>query len=364
MPESIADTLPEDKAVSSHLLLSVEGVTHIPPDKLLTALDFSNFNDPDLKESIMKSQWFSIGNGRTMIEVRNSQALDESNNGRVVATDFDDTIMDTSGWHKEEYTLLSESDELRKRGIDISYDKAKELYELSKITLPQVKEPRYTPRVNLILASTYAKALERGEPEPQAWEKVLTIFNQLKDDVYHKGEEELSSKAIDSEIIDIFAHNHTSSFIYQDFVSDILEGSEPGDARVVLTRGKIEGPLGQIHKVHSSGIMDKGIDLIMYTIDLKADTLELIQSLFKEQVRRGIIIYDDNPKEIKYYVDWVKNHKVGKVEVIGVRHPKAKRKDFKVEVQPVVTTTDKNEKDEETVYNVYFSSEEPERDIS
>jgi len=119
---------------------------------------------PEVFESVQKSQWFTIDNGRVVVEIRNPDVLSTTRTGGMRISDADDTIFSATNWHKQEYEQLATSKELQARNIHITADQAKQIYEMSKITVKgkAEKEPRYTPRLNIALLSLYGRAMEFG----------------------------------------------------------------------------------------------------------------------------------------------------------------------------------------------------------
>ncbi len=300
-----------------------------------------------LLDSVRESQWARIHGGRMLLEVRTLSFLQQPTYGSVNIFDFDDCLMSATGWHAREYQLIEESDVLHEQGINISAQTAKEIYELSKIRIPQVaeKEPRYTPRLNLVLLSIYAGALREAKiketPEEDAWGELLKWRELITSQTELHGERALNAYAINSTIRAIFESNHPADFVYGDFVDDALSLSGRNDIRIIATRGKIEGPLGQIDKVHSSGIMRQKsitggvVDLVVYSNDVKSEALITIMRLLPGISERQIRVYDDNPVEIVPYLEVARNLGAPNIEVIQVSHPDAKRKNFNPGIEPI-----------------------------
>jgi len=101
-------------------------------------------------------------------------------------------------------------------------------------------------------------------------------------------------------IVGIFNNNSPADFTYQDYIEDILGGTESDDLKVIASRGKIEGPLGQVQKIHGTGIMDRGVGTVIYTNDLKAEALVLLPQMFAYLKDRLIRIYDEHPKVVPF----------------------------------------------------------------
>ena len=80
--------------------------------------------------------------------------------------------------------------------------------------------------MNLILASIYAKAIERGEPQEQAEEKTDNAFNKIKDDLIMEGKISLENYDIDEDILRCLLGNHTNEYVYPAFARYFSEGTE------------------------------------------------------------------------------------------------------------------------------------------
>lgn len=328
----------------------------INPEVLLQTLDLNTNIIPDqLKDSVKKSNWFSTDNGRILIEVRNQTKLDHPPHGLLYISDLDDTLFAATQWHEEEFRRLSTDPNLLNRGIRISKEKAKDLYDHSKMTLPGINEPRYTPKVNLILASIYASSLERGEPPEQAWETTLAAFNEVKDNLASGGEKTLDKYELDEDVVRCLLGNHTAEFIYEYFSKYFLEGTEERGTRAIVTRGTVEGPFGQVYKIHTAGVLDRGLgaDIVLYTNDLKADALPVLYQLIPDAIENGTRVFDDNPLEIDNYLSWAKEIGIRNWEIIGVRHPTAKRKDYITSNKSNITWGK-----EDVRFDLYFASDD------
>lgn len=314
-------------------------VSNILRDDIKKALELNGARR-QLLDSVRESLWARINGGRMLLEARTLSFLQQPTPGSVNIFDFDDCLMSATRWHAREYQLLEENETLREQGVNISARTAKEIYELSKIRIPGVaeKEPRYTPRLNLILLSAYAEALRearvKGTPEEEARDKLLQLHEMLSSQTELHGERALNRFPVNSTIQAIFEGNDPADFIYGDFVQDFMFLTGKSDIRIIATRGKIEGPLGQIDKVHSSGIMRQRsvtggvVDLVVYSNDVKSEALITIMKLLPGISERQIRVYDDNPVEIVPYLDVARSLGAPNIEVIQVSHPDAKRKDF------------------------------------
>lgn len=326
-------------------------VTQIPKDELL--LEKLGLNSPlipdQVRRSVYKNEWYSIDNGKMILEVRNPDILTKPRSGTLHLSDFDDTIFSSTNQHKDEYKMLEKNSKLRKRGIRISAGRAEQIYQLSKILVPGFaeKEPRYTPQLNLALLTIYTNALAAmPKTEKEAYAQVVRQLEKIK---ANPNKEEIINKLpVDPDILSIFKTADLSKYLYLDFAEDFRTGTEPDDMRVIVTRGAIGGFLGQIHKLHACGILDKDrfdmpgvgkngkpngatvksndVELILYTQDLKAKSLTLIPQLFRAFVDKPTRIYDDNLDEMREYYDWARDNHLESLEMIRVRHADARRR--------------------------------------
>ncbi len=316
-----------DEDRSSHRFVTIE---RIPQLILARELNFLHptFSEEDL-QSIAKSEWYSIDRGKYYLEVRNPNFQDKLNGGAFII-DFDDCIFKSTQWHKKEYERIATSEELKKRGVSITVEEARNIYQHSKIKIPgkSEREPRYTPLLNIILLTQFVKQLEIGVGRDQAWQEMIRVKDEIAATVHGNNEQCLSEFPIDQDIIDIFVNNHPSEFVYTD-LSDLIFNNPivSHDLKIIATRGKIEGALGQAYKLHASGIMEKGVDLVLYTNDQKADAIILLSRLFPQLQEMHIRAIDDNPDEILPYRELARSRGIGNLKLIHIRHPDAKRRD-------------------------------------
>lgn len=317
----------------------------IPPESVIDRLELAGSQRPQLN-SIRGSLWGGINGGRIILEARTWTILQQARMGAVYIIDFDDCLMSATSWHGREYQLIERSEVLQRRGVNMSAARAQEVYELSKIYVPSVvvKEARYTPRLNLVLLSLYAEALRAGvqqeQPEIDAWEEILEWRKTITTQVQNLGERALKAYAVDLAIQKIFLQNSPADFLHQGFVQDVLAHTTPADIRIVATRGKIEGSLGQVYKVHASGLMrqrswrGQGVDLVVYSNDVKAEALILMMEVLPGIRDRLIRIYDDNPREVEPYLEAILRLGAKNIEVVQVSHLDAKRKDAEIGIHP------------------------------
>ncbi|MEK7186476.1 MAG: hypothetical protein AAB675_03885 [Patescibacteria group bacterium] len=303
----------------------------IPQGEILKILDLNVEVIPEsLKASVQKSEWFSADSGSVLVELRNRAKLYQEPQGLLYVSDFDDTLFAATQWHNEEFRRLATDPSLQGRGINIPEDVGKRLYGKSKFTLPGTNAQRYHPKVNLILASIYAKAIERGEPQEQAEEKTDNAFNKIKDDLIMEGKISLENYDIDEDILRCLLGNHTNEYVYPAFARYFSEGTEEKGIRTIVSRGTIEDAFGQVYKLHTSGILEQGLgtDIVLYTTDLKAEYLPILYQLLPDSSGNGTRVFDDNPDEIDEYISWAKEHKLSNWEVIRVVHAETKRVNY------------------------------------
>lgn len=309
----------------------------------------------DVLDSIYHSDWYLIDNGRMVVEVRNpafakpplSNSLASKQQGDVVHfMDLDDCLFSASRWHLEEYERVETSTDLRTSGVMISSADAKKIYELSKVEVPgKVKfERRYTPQLNLALLSVITEALEGGMDSEVSWEHMLKYRDYLVSSFPLRGEEDLDRFPVDPRILSIFANNSPADFVYEELVGDLLylRDQQDKDIRVIATRGKIEGFLGQIYKLHASRIMTQDVDLVIYSNDVKVESLVLLSQLIPWIKAVPVRVFDDNPAEVLPYRELVLERGIPNVEIIRVLHPDAKRKEEKLQIEPGISSTSGN----------------------
>lgn len=318
----------------------------VSEEKVLRQLELSGTEIPsDIKQSVMRSSWFSIDGGRIIVEMRNKNLLDKqylsehgNKQGIVSISDADDTIFAITESHKKEYELLSQDAELQARGVTITPEVARILYEDSKITIKgKANERRYTPKLNIALVSLYANLQEKGMSVTQAMEQVQRSLSLVQNS--ENPEVEIEKLSLDTDVVRIFNSNPLTNHMYTDYAEDmfdmhdsegkIIPESEQ-NMHIIATRGTIEGILGQVHKLHqlqlaNGPFMDQGVDMIIYTNDLKAETLTLIPQIFPYLTDRLMRIYDDNTTELQQYYNHARDHHLNNLELIHVRKRGSKR---------------------------------------
>ncbi|MFH0926666.1 MAG: hypothetical protein V1872_13710 [bacterium] len=331
--------------ISSEQSGQASQIKPVHSEDLIERLDLAGLPKA-LVASVKGSIWGEIDDGKMLLECRTVSVLQQPRDGGVAICDFDDCLMSATGWHKKEYQLLEQSEELHSMGVKISAERARAMYELSKIRVPLTveNEPRYTPTLNQILASLYVESLRTAAakecPEEQSWLELLDWKAAIDGQIQKHGEKALKAYAIHPLISKIFMGNPPSKFLYRDFVLDVLAATRPNDIRIIATRGKIEGPLGQIHKIHGSGLMKERIwagqriDLVIYSNDIKAQALITLTEVLPGIKDRLIRIYDDNPNEVLPYLGVARQLGTSNIEVVQVSHPDAKRKGVNLDVEP------------------------------
>ena len=294
--------------------------------ELATQLELQDFPQY-LLDGICQSNWFSIGDKRIVFEeVHQPQP---QTNKLIVISDFDDTILDTTKWHKQELQILENM-------FGIPQPTSKRLYEASKIFIKgkASKETRYTPKLNLILIEKYLQ-LKSNLDEDQIWPKLQEYIDLIldKDNI----EMFIRNIPIDPRILKMFKENNTQNFVHENFVSKIFN-DQNSIPKIIASRGKIEGPLGQIWKIHQSGISKK-TNIIMYTNDLKTEVLDIAPKLFPSSNQK-IIIYEDNPTEIDDYDKHICKHPTSTClfGIVHVRHCESKRRDKNSTEAPIFRT--------------------------
>ncbi len=334
----------------------------IAPDTVLRRLGL-NYMPDSLRTSVKKSSWQEVAGGRIFLEVRNPSKLTAPRLKDMHAIDthvldFDDCMFDATGWHKKEYELAGQ--------FGVSWDTAKDIYEKSKIIVPKIaeNEPRYTPEVNLILLSRYTDLLSRGVGHDGSMKAVGMWRELILETIAEIGElPALSGFGIDPQIRKAFIGNAPNEFVHDEFVEDVIGGTERNDLRIIATRGKIEGPLGQVDKVHRSGALEpyggdgNTFDLVIYTNDIKAEALLSVLRFMPMLSQTSIRVYDDNPKEVLPYINSARLQGVNNLEVIQVGHPTAKRRGLSVGMTPDYTIDNTTLSGEpRTNFDHYFAS--------
>jgi hypothetical protein len=310
----------------------------IPPIEPLTAgmaLKRLEFSYPDIPhtmlDSIIASEWASIDNGRMYLEVRNPDFFHKSGS-TVYLTDFDDCVLSTTDWHNREYELVSQCPELCAQQIEISPAQAKDVYEISKILIPgKVEhEPRYTPRLNLILLTHIANQLGMGIAPEVVWDNLGNVRDAIVIRVARQGEGELGLMRVDERILKLFQENSPAQYLQKKFM-DELHRDDADEFHIIVTRGKPEGLLGQIYKLHTSGALEKSVDIVLYTNDIKAEALIQLSRMVPWMKSSPIVIYDDNPNEVLPYLRFIHQRNIDNIDLVHVRHNNSKRRDLIVE---------------------------------
>lgn len=284
-----------------------------------------------LVNSVRKSHWFSIENGRIYIEVKSNAFRGEVRRRfqAIRGVDFDDCLVSATSWHNREFRLMEQF------GVELHI--AGNIYEMSKILVPgkAIGEGRYTPRLNMALLTTYVDLLNRGIPTNRAFEETSDWREAVSNLIQEKGEVVVKRQAVDPKISELFLRNRISRFLYQDFADAVFDPRGPAALRFIATRGKIEGPLGQVYKIHTSGVLRRSVDMVIYTNDIKAETLIYLGNLLPDQVKRKTIyLFDDNIDEVVPYLKTASDRGIDNIWVVQVSHPDSKRKDSRIDLEP------------------------------
>lgn len=316
----------------------------IPAHQIISRLELRGVNR-SVRASILSSAWYAIDNGRMLLECRNPQVLSEPRTGITNIYDMDDCLLSATGWHQREYELLESNPDLNAQGVCISITQARDIYESSKVLVGKTveRQPRYTPRLNMVLLSAYATYLRGGLTATEAWSHLSTFRQFVVFQMQTVGEVALGNLGVDPLIEEIFMGNSPQDFVYDEFVRDLFEETGHKDIRMIATRGKIEGPLGQVDKVHRSGLIGmtsrqgKGLDGVVYSNDIKGEVLATLINILPEVRDRLIRAYDDNPDEVEPYLQVAERLGASNIEVVRIAHPDAKRKNVTVDRIPHLT---------------------------
>lgn len=330
----------------------------IPKEEITDRLNLTRAGNPvegisrPLLSSVRKSQWFSIDDGRIFIELRKPEIMTRDFSRKlksIKGVDFDDCMASATRWHRREQELMEEF-------FGVPRELGKEIYEKSKVMVPGkvVGEKRYTPKLNLSLLSTFVEMREHGFSEEAAMAEVSDWREAVNDLIQLRGESTVDRLVIDPRIRDIYMKNNISRYLYRDFVGAVFSSEDTNSLKFIATRGKIEGPLGQVYKVHTSGAMNKDRDphMAIYTNDIKAETLLQIGRLLPDKIKNSTFyLFDDNTDEIVPYLETAQEQGLDKIWVVQVAHPDAKRKDHRIDLQPERVIGRENGK--ETVLRYY-----------
>jgi|GEM_PF-3146559 len=323
-------------------------IREIPPSELRDRLGLQG---PDLEEvyrSALKNQWFDCDNGNFLLEIPNNERLrkkigsltETEKSELVLLFDMDDTLLDTSEWHGKEQDIIGMY--LVEQHVETNPQIVKELYELSKIFVPQIAEvqTRYTPVLNMILVDRY---IRRQKSDGFSYEQALQLcrdeHKSIQDRINAIGEGALLDYHYDSALLSrILRNNPLPEYVNAPLVRDLFTVGPDGDdvLRLIITRGKIEGPLGQIYKVHSGDFTKlDSLDMVIYTNDVKINALARVTNIFKELQSKQFILFDDNPSEIVPFYEQIEAQGMNplKMEIVHVRNAEAKRRNKKVMIR-------------------------------
>ncbi|HWS48866.1 MAG TPA: hypothetical protein VN174_02360 [Candidatus Methanoperedens sp.] len=324
----------------NNLLQLHKSLRRIPSNEITRRLEMEAVQPKDIVFSMEQNVWYECSGGKYLIEVLNPYTLPEQlkKADMVLVSDMDDTLFRTTEWHEKEYECICEY--WRQVGIGGGIEEAKKIYEMSKIIVPDLaeKESRYTPRLNFTLLKLFKEAqLKHSMGVVESMEQVKEQRDLIQGEIMVCGEVVLSKYEVDDELLGkVLNENHPSDYMYLPLIRDLFDSTNDAKnsiLRVVMTRGKIEGPLGQVYKVHQSGVaMLSSVDMVIYTNDRKIEGLLYLANLFPELKSKDILLYDDNPSETAPFCELITRKGVNpfRMEVIEVRHSKSKRRDKKV----------------------------------
>jgi len=324
----------------------------------------------DVYESAKKNRWFDCGH--FMLEITNPETLKNklgvpgttSASDLVLLSDLDDTLFDTTLWHAHEQEIICSY--LNENGVEADEHIVQQLYESSKIFIPRVAEvqERYTPLLNMILIDQFIRRQHvEGLSPSEALEQCKLEHASIQNRINRIGEGALNDYAYNSKLFSLLmTTNHPDKYLNRNLIDDLFDSESHGDdniLRFIITRGKIEGPLGQVYKVHSGDFTTKPtLDMVIYTNDVKISALTQLTTMFPELRSKQMFLYDDNPSEIVPFCEQMTRYGVNplKLEIIQVRHSQAKRRD-----KPVIIHTDsKDTTIEPLVRSGYFIQNEEE----
>ena len=316
---------------SSHELAPVLQISEVT-NTITSLLDLTNLST-EIQESVKKSRWFSVFGGLTYIEVRGKRKLDQSQLVNLI--DFDDTLCKTTNWQASENELLANDKDLINIGFNLNSDELKQIYELSKVMIAgsTKREARYVPILHLWLLTRALEFCQQGNNSDNVVKLVSQAANNLAKIALESGEEAVNLLAnyINPRIKQLLVENSLKTFIDPDVKASLLTANkivgEVSDqvVRIVMTRGTIGNILGQVFKVHTSGIIDD-LDCVIYTLDLKDEIPALVRTFFSQLEHLPMRIYDDHPSEIVAYEAKIIKSKLENIELILVRHPDGRRR--------------------------------------
>ncbi len=340
--------LDEDRALWKSKLQIPDGLDMrpIPPTDLRRRLGLQGSDLEEVYRSSLKNQWFDCDNGNFLLEIPSNERLrnklgnpsDTNKSELVWLFDLDDTLLNTTAWHDKEQKIIRSY--LNKQHVVSSEAGINAIYEISKVLIPNVAEvqARYTPLLNMILIDQYIRRQKHdGLSASDALVCCRVERNYIQDLINVIGEGVLQDYKYDQSLLAKILHeNSTNRYINAPLIKDLFTvGKDSNDnvLRIIITRGKIEGPLGQIYKVHNGDFTKlESLDMVIYTNDVKINALARVTNIFKELRSKQIILYDDNPSEIVPFLEQIEAQGMNsfKMEIVHVRHSDAKRRDKKV----------------------------------
>ena len=311
--------------------------------KIVQQLDLQHQGLEEVALSVRDHVWLDYDEGKYFVEIPNFHSFAQKlkqNGNMVVMADIDDTLFNTTMWHQKEYAIILNY--LHALGVGGEIKDVAALYELSKIHIPRVAEAqtRYTPLLNLILIDQFARRQRHeGMNTAEALYWMTAEQNTIQGQVRQIGEGVLHDYRFDEKLLaTLLTENPPSEYLHIPLIYDLfgwdVDCEDNTVLRVIITRGKIEGPLGQVYKVHQSGMMTlPSIDAVVYTNDIKVEALLSLNILLPRiGQNRSILLYDDNPSEIVPFYERLAAKNPLSIELIHTRHATSKRRNKKVMV--------------------------------
>lgn len=350
---SILDKI-EDRRLRQTELQIPAGIhaVKIEPKHLRKRLDLTGIGLEEIYRSTEKNKWMECEYGNFLIESPDFDTLGKklsmtqkgSKGELVILADMDDTLFQTTLWHKKEQSKILAY--LEKHHVEASEQMVQDIYEFSKVYVPGVAEvqTRYTPVLNMILLDQFMRRQIKDHlSSEKAFEQCQKDHTFMQERIQAIGEGALQDYVFDpSLLMHLIKTNSTKRYMKVPLIRDLFAVGPDGPdsvVRIIITRGKIEGPLGQIYKVHQADFsMLPSLDMVIYTNDVKITALASVVKMFPQLKDKQIFLYDDNPSEIVPFYEDIEKQGMNplKLEIVQVRHSDSKRRDKKV------TMADKN----------------------
>lgn len=314
----------------------------IPLSSLRSRLELQGSEMDDVYQSAKKNTWLDCG-GQCILEITNPETLQKklgtpgstSASELVLLSDLDDTLFDTTSWHGHEQEIIRTH--LQELSVEADEHTVQQLYEFSKVFIPQVAEvqTRYTPLLNMILIDQFIRRQQvDGLSASDALVQCSLERVSIQDRINRIGEGALHDYRYNANLFSVLmAKNQPDNYLNRSLIDDLFDMGPDGTdniLRFIITRGKIEGPLGQVYKVHSGDFTTKpSLDMVIYTNDVKINALTHLATIYPQLRSKQMFLYDDNPSEIVPFCEQMEKYGMNpfKLEIIHVRHSQAKRRD-------------------------------------